>query len=175
VFVKINQFIPAAELRVLDEQGKMLGVMSKSAALQKAAEYGVDVVEIAPKANPPVAKLIDFSKFKYQLAQKAQEEKKKAKISEIKELRFTPVIAQGDFDNRVKRAREFLTDGDKVRFVVKFIGRQITRKDLGEKVLNKAIEAVDDISIVEIPFKLMGKIMMTQVTPVKKKKTQSSI
>ena len=146
--------------------------MSKSAALQKAAEYGVDLVEIAPKANPPVAKLIDFAKFKYQLAQKAQEEKKKAKISEIKELRFTPVIAQGDFDNRVRRAKEFLADGDKVRFVVKFIGRQITRKDLGERILTRAIESVSDISIVEIPFKQIGKIMMTQVTPVKKKKTQ---
>jgi len=172
VFIKINQFIPAPELRVLDEQGKQVGVMSKSAALQKAAEYGVDLVEIAPKANPPVAKLIDFAKFKYQLAQKAQEEKKKAKISEIKELRFTPVIAQGDFDNRVRRAKEFLADGDKVRFVVKFIGRQITRKDLGERILTRAIESVSDISIVEIPFKQIGKIMMTQVTPVKKKKTQ---
>lgn len=172
MFIKINQFIPAPELRVLDEQGKQVGVMSKSAALQKAAEYGVDLVEIAPKANPPVAKLIDFAKFKYQLAQKAQEEKKKAKISEIKELRFTPVIAQGDFDNRVRRAKEFLADGDKVRFVVKFIGRQITRKDLGERILTRAIESVSDISIVEIPFKQIGKIMMTQVTPVKKKKTQ---
>lgn len=171
VFYKINQFILASELRVLDQFNKQVGVMTKSEALQKANELGVDLVEIAPKAIPPVAKLIDFAKFKYQLAQKAQEEKKKNKVSEIKELRLTPVIAQGDFDARMRRARDFLLDGDKVRLNVKFTGRMITRKELGERVLKRAIEQLSDISMVEIPSKLIGKFMMMQLSPVKRKKT----
>lgn len=144
--------------------------MTKDEALRKARELGVDLVEVAPKAVPPVAKLIEFSKFKYQQQQKVQEEKKKAKIAEIKELRLTPVIAQGDFDSRMKKARGYLLDGDKVRLVVKFQGRMITRRDLGERVLRKAVEQLADCSMVEIHPKLLGKFMSMQLTPVKKKK-----
>ncbi|HZZ98574.1 MAG TPA: translation initiation factor IF-3, partial [Candidatus Saccharimonadia bacterium] len=169
-FFKINQFIQASELRVLDQFNKQLGVMTKSEALQKANELGVDLVEIAPSAKPPVAKLIDFAKFKYQIAQKAQEDKRKTKISEIKELRMTPVIAQGDFDARMKKARKFLEGGDKVRLNVKFAGRMITKKEYGEKVLKRAVDQLSDISMVEIPAKLIGKFMMMQLSPVKKKK-----
>ncbi len=170
VFYKINQFIQANELRILDQFNKQVAVMTKSEALQKANELGVDLVEIAPMAVPPVAKLIDFAKFKYQIAQKAQEDKRKTKISEIKELRFTPVIAQGDFDSRMKRARKFLTEGDKVRLNLKFAGRMITKKELGEKVLRRAVEQLADISMVEIQPKLVGKFMMMQLSPVKKVK-----
>jgi len=173
VFFKINQFILANELRVLDQFGKQLGVMSKSEALTKARELGVDVVEIAPKAVPPVAKLIDFAKFKYQIAQKAQEEKKKNKVSDIKELHFTPVIAQGDFDSRMKKARGFLEGGDKVRLVVKFKGRLITRKEFGEKVMKRIFEALDDISTLEIQPKFLGKELTAQLMPSKKKKIES--
>jgi translation initiation factor IF-3 len=155
---------------VLDQFNKQLGVMTKSEALKKANELGVDLVEIAPKALPPVAKLINFAKFKYQIAQKAQEDKRKTKISEIKELRMTPVIAQGDFDGRMKKARQFLEDGDKVRLNVKFAGRMITKKEYGEKVLKRAVDQLSDISMVEIAPKLIGKFMMMQLSPVKKKK-----
>lgn len=148
--------------------------MTKDEALRKARELGVDIVEIAPKAVPPVAKLIEFSKFKYQQQQKEQDEKKKTKISEIKELRMTPVMAQGDFDVRMKKARKYLEDGDKVRLVVKFQGRQIARKDLGERVIHKAVEQLSDCSQMEIQPKLMGKLLMMQLTPVKKKKAQQA-
>lgn len=159
---------------MLDQFNKQVGVMTKDEALRKARELGVDIVEIAPKAVPPVAKLIDFSKFKYQQQQKEQDEKKKTKISEIKELRMTPVMAQGDFDVRMKKARKYLEDGDKVRLVVKFQGRQIARKDLGERVIRKAVEQLSDCSQMEIQPKLMGKLLMMQLTPVKKKKTQQA-
>ena len=155
---------------MLDQTGKQLGVMTKQQALDKARELGVDVVEIAPQAKPPVVKLISFSKFKYQLQQKAQEEKKKTKNVEIKELRFTPVIAQGDFDSRVKRARSFLTDGDKVRIVIKFKGREITKKELGERIAVRAVEALADVSTVEVQPRLLGKLLTLQLTPSKKKK-----
>lgn len=147
--------------------------MTKAEALQKAHELNVDVVEIAGKATPPVVKLISFSKFKYQIQQKLNEEKKRTKNSEIKELRLTPFIAQGDLDSRVKKARQFLENGDKVRLVVKFKGRQITKKEFGDNVLLKATKALEDISSVEVAPKLMGKLIMMQLMPSKKKKEQS--
>ena len=170
MFFKINHFIQSPELRVLDQFNKQLGLMTKEEALRRARESGIDLVEIAPKAVPPVAKLIDFSKFKYQQQQKAQEDKKKAKIAEIKELRLTPVIAKGDFDSRMKKARKYLEGGDKVRLVVKFQGRLITRKEFGERVLQRAVEQLADCSAVEIAPRLLGKFMMMQLTAVKKKK-----
>lgn len=170
VFYKINHFIQAPELRVLDEMGKQLGVMSKSEALSKAQELGVDLVEIAPHANPPVVKLINFAKFKYQLQQKQQEDRKKSKTVEIKEIWFTPFIAKNDFDMRVKKAEEYLKSGDKVKLVVKYQGRQITRKDFGDAIFARAIERLDDVSRVESQPKLVGKSAFMIMTPAKKKK-----
>ncbi len=170
VFYKINHFIQGTEFRVLDQFNKQVGVMSKEEALRTARDQGVDLVEIASKAVPPVVKLINFAKFKYQQQQKEQEEKKKAKIADIKELHFTPVIAQGDFDSRMKKARGYLEDGDKVRLVVKFTGRMITKKEFGDRVMQRAVAQLEDISAIEIHPKLLGKLMMMQLTPVKKKK-----
>lgn len=172
VFFKINQFIQAPSLRVLDEFGKQLGLMSKSEALAKAEELGVDVVEIAPHAEPPVAKLINFAKFKYQLQQKQNDEKKKSKTAEMKEIWFTPFIAKGDFDVRIKKAREYLEDGDKVKLVVKYKGREITRKDFGDAIFAKAADLLDDVSKIESPPRLVGKNAFMQLAPAKKKKQE---
>lgn len=173
IFYKVNHFIQSPELRVLDEAGKLVGIMSKSEALAKAQELGVDIVEVAPMAQPPVAKLIDFSKFKYQMQQKRQDEKKKNKIVEIKEIRFTPFIGSGDFEVRIKKAMEYLKGGDKVKLVVKFTGREITRKNFGDAVLNKAVIALGDISKVEISPRLVGKNMFMQLMPATKKKVET--
>lgn len=170
-FFKINQFIQAPTLRILDEFGKQVGVMSKSEALAKAQELGMDIVEVAPTANPPVAKLINFAKFKYQLQQKKQDDKKKSKTVEVKEIWFTPFIARGDFDMRIRKAREYLEGGDKVKLVVKYKGREITRKDFGDAIFTKATTLLDDISKVEMPPRLVGKNAFMQLVPVKKKKT----
>lgn len=172
VFYKVNQFITAPELRVVTDIGEGVGVMSKSDALRKAEELGVDLVEIAPQAKPPVAKLINFAKFKYQLAQKHQEEKKKNKNVELKEIRFTPFIGENDFQVRIRKAEEYLKGGDKVKLVVKFTGREITRKNFGDAVLNKAVTALADISRVEITPRLVGKNMFMQLVPSKKKKIE---
>lgn len=171
-FVKINHFILAKELRVIDEQGKQYGILSKQDALMKAEELGTDLVEIAPQAKPPVAKLISFSKFKYQQKQKENQEKKKAKNAEIKELRLTPFMADGDFNSRMARAKEFISEGNKARFVVKFKGRQITKKEFGDKILARVVETLYDIASVEIAPKLMGKLMMMQMAPAKKQKSK---
>jgi len=146
---RTNQRIFAPQLRVLDGEGKQIGVLSKFDALKLAQDQELDLVEIAPAAKPPVAKIIDYNKFLYQLEKKKKEEKKKAKISETKEVRLGPFMSDNDLQVMVRRAREFLEDGDKVRLVVKFRGRQITRSEFGKQVINKVVSSLADISKVD--------------------------
>jgi translation initiation factor IF-3 len=126
------------------------------------------VVLVAEKADPPVAKIIDFKKFKYQEDKKEQAGKKKAKQQEVKEFRFTPFIAPNDFEMRVNRARKFLEKGDKVKLTVKFIGRQITRKEFGEQLLNKATGLLSQVGAVESPAKWQGRLLTTTLRPTGK-------
>jgi len=168
-FYRINHQIQDNELRVVDETGHQIGVISKSEALAQAEAEEKDLVLVNPAAKPPVAKIITFSKFKYQLQQKESDSKKSSKNVEIKEIRFTPFIAEGDFNIRIKKAREFLTDGNKVKLNVKFTGRQITRKEFGDKVINKAVEQLADIATVERAPQLMGKMLIIQLQPKKSK------
>ena len=167
-FYRINHQIVDNELRVVDDRGAQIGVISKSEALTLAEESGKDLVLVNPAAKPPVAKIISFSKFKYQMQQKESESRKSSKNVDIKEIRFTPFIAEGDFNMRVKKAREFLTDGNKVKLNVKFTGRQITRKEFGDKVIGKAIEQLTDIASVERAPQLLGKMLIVQLQPKKK-------
>ena len=173
VFYKINQFIQAPQVRALDEFGKQLGVLSRAEVLAKAQELGVDVVEVAPNAAPPVVKLINFAKFKYQIQQKNQDDKKKSKTVDLKEIWFTPFIAKNDFDMRVRKAEEYLKDGNKVKLVVKYQGRQITRKDFGDAIFARATEALEECSKVESAPKLVGKSAFMILVPAKKKKIEN--
>lgn len=170
----MNHKIPHPTLRILDEFGKQIGIMSRQEAIDQAQQVEKDVILIAEQAQPPVAKIINFSKFKYQLDQQKAEGKKKAKKQEIKELRFRPFMGQGDFDSRMKKIREFLEDGDKVRPYVEFKGREITRKEFGFKMIDKIIEQTQEFATVEIPARLLGKKIIVQLMPVKKKKAESS-
>lgn len=167
-FFQTNQYIRAESLRVVDEEAKQLGVMSKTEAIAIAEAQGKDVVLVAPNANPPVAKIINFSKFKYQQSQKDSGSRKKARSVDIKEIRFTPFIAEGDFATRMSKAREFLESGNKVKLNVKFTGRQITHKEFGDRVLQRAIEHLSDLSTVEREPAFQGKILFTQLQPLKK-------
>ena len=146
--------------------------MEKSEALKLAQEQELDLVEIAPLAKPVVAKIIDFNKFQYQLAKKKQEEKKKAKTSETKEIRLGPFMSDNDLQVMIRRGREFLEDGDKIRLVVKFRGRQITRSEFGRQVINKVIDSLEDISKVEREAHLEGKQMVALLSVEKGKKTK---
>jgi translation initiation factor IF-3 len=139
--------------------------MSKQEALLLAEEQNKDVVLIAAQADPPVAKLIQISKHKYQMQQRKQEEKRSTKKSDIKELRLSPFIAEGDLSSRIDRVREFLEDGYKVRLHVRFKGRQITKKDFGQDVLTKIFTAVADVGQVEIEPKMLGKMLTAQLMP----------
>ena len=168
-FYRINHQIQDNELRVVDETGKQVGVISKSEALSIAESQEKDLVLVNPAAKPPVAKIITFSKFKYQMQQKESDSKRSSKNVEIKEIRFTPFIAEGDFNIRIKKAREFLTDGNKVKLNVKFTGRQITRKEFGDKIINSAVEQLADIASIERPAQLLGKMLVVQLQPKRNK------
>lgn len=136
---------------MLDETGKQIGLVSKIEALQKAKELGVDVVEIAPTAKPPVAKLIDFKKFRYQEAKKERDSRKSQKNVGVKEIRLRPFIGQHDLETRVKQAKEFLTDGNQVKINVMFRGRENLRKEFGFAVIKKFISALEKVKVVREP------------------------
>ena len=169
-FYQINQYIRADELRVVDSDSKQVGVLPREEALEMAKAKGLDLVEIAPKAKPPVAKIIDFKKFKYLEAKKDREAKSKSGKVELKEVRFTPFIAQGDFESRMGRIRDFFQNGDRVKVVVKFTGRQITRTDFGRKVLDRIVTELEEEAKPDGEAKLQGKQLYLILNPIKKNK-----
>lgn len=168
-FYRTNERVTALNLRVLDANGKQIGVLNLFEALAKAKAEGLDLVEIAPTAKPPVAKIIDFKKFLYQQKKKKKEEKKKTKVSETKEVRLGPFMNEHDLAVMIKRAREFLQDNDKVRLVVKFIGRQIAHPEFGQQIMRRVIEALSDIGKTERDPHFEGKQLITIVSPERRK------
>jgi len=164
---RINYQITSSTLRLLDEEGKQIGVISKIEALQKAKELDLDVVEIAPNAKPPVAKLIDYKKFKYQEQKKERESKKSQKNVGVKEIRLRPFIGQHDFDTRVAQAKEFLEDGNQVKINVFFKGREITRKEFGYNVIKRFLIDLGTVKVVKDPH-MEGKALVVMVVPEKK-------
>ncbi len=138
--------------------------MSLSEAFSMAREKELDLVEIAPQAKPPVVKIIDFSKFLYYLNKKKKEEKKNTKTSQTKQIRFGPFIGEHDLEIKLKKARAFLEDGDKVKFAVRFAGRQITKKELGGQVLKKVLLNLDDIAKQEKEMRMEGRQLVVILT-----------
>ena len=168
-FWQINQYIRAEKVRVVDDVGKQVGVMPTAKALELARKDGLDLVEVAAKTDPPVVKIVDFAKFKYQERRKQMGSKRRSKSQDLKEVRFTPFIAENDFMIRIKKAREFLADGDKVVLVVKFVGRQITRKEFGFELIKRAYHELQESATMEREPALKGKLLTTTLSPVKKK------
>ncbi|MGI5840805.1 MAG: translation initiation factor IF-3 [Patescibacteria group bacterium] len=165
---RVNNQITAPNVRLIDEDSKQIGVMSLYEAKNQAQETGLDLVEIAPKAVPPVVKLIDFSKFKYQEAKKMKAEKKGAKGGDLKEIQMTPFIGLSDYETRLKRAKKFLSTGNKVKLSIKFLGRQITRKEFGYNLIEKFKTDLTEEATPEGEPRLMGKRLIFTLTPVKK-------
>jgi translation initiation factor IF-3 len=151
----------------LDEEGKQIGIVSKIEALQKARELNLDVVEITEKAVPPVAKLIDYKKFKYQEAKKERESKKSQKNVGVKELRMRPFIGQHDFDTRIEQAKKWVDEGNQVKINVTFKGREITRKEFGFAVIKRFIETLESIKVVREPH-MEGRILTATIILEKK-------
>lgn len=167
-FYRINQYIQAEKVRVVDEKGKQIGTMPLNKALKLAQQNKLDLVEIAPKAQPPVCKIIDFKKFRFQEEKKQKENQKKSKKVELKEVRLKPFIAENDFNFRIKRAKDFLKEGNKVKITVRFRGREITKKDFGYELLKKTVEKLGDLAKVEFEPKFAGRQMEMVLTPTKK-------
>lgn len=156
-YYRTNYNIPGTEFLVVDAQGEKLGVMPKEQAIQKAREAGVDLVEIAAQAKPPVVKIIEFQKFKYEESKKEQAAKKHAKEVELKEIWLTPRIAEHDLMTRLKRVEEFIGDNNKVMFRVKFKGREMAHTNLGFELLNRVMEVLGEKVGVERDAKLEGR------------------
>lgn len=168
-FYRTNHFIQAKEVRVIDEEGKQIGVLPLSKALAEAQDQGLDLVEIAPKAQPPVCKIIDFKKFKY-LEAKKEKAGKKSKKTEIKEVRLTPFIAENDLKNRIEKTRAFLKDKNQVKISVQFKGRQIAKKDFGYKIVDQVTQALADCAQVIQEPKFIGRRLILTLTPNEKSK-----
>lgn len=172
-FYRINQYIQAKEVRVVDETGKQIGVMPIFNAIQKAREKNADLIEVAPNAKPSVCKIIDFKKFKYLEAKKEKEEKKGQKTGELKEVVFSPFIAKNDLNIRIKKIRSFLEDGHKVKLRVKFSGRELSKKEFGYRIIDQVVNELSEISTLEIEPKFQGRELFTLILP--KKNTSKKI
>lgn len=155
----INEHIKAKEIQLIGENGEKQGVISLPDALNMASEKSLDLVLVAPNGNPPVCKIMNYGKYKFEQAKKEKEAKKKQKTLETKELRVTPNIEEHDFSFKTKNARKFLQDGNKVKITVRFRGREVNNVKSGEIVLNKFIQSLEDIATVEKKPKLEGKNM----------------
>jgi len=166
-FYRLNQYIQAKEVRVLDEKGKQIGVMPIGKALELAHQEGIDLIEIAPKAKPPVCKIIDFKKFRFLEDKKRAKEKKKTKVGVIKEVQLTPFIAQNDFDIRMTRAEKFLKDKNKVKVVVRFRGREMNKKDFGYRLLERTVERLKTRAEIDLEPKFIGNRFELVLRPIK--------
>jgi translation initiation factor IF-3 len=147
--IRLNEEIPSDTMRVIDPDGKQIGVLIKSRALEMAAEHNLDLVEIVPNASPPVCRIMDFGKYKYQLSKKEKLSKKKQHIIHVKEIRFRPTIDSHDVETKIKQARKFLDEGDHVRVRIMFRGRQIVHPELGHAVLDRVQKELTDIAKME--------------------------
>ncbi|HCV42739.1 MAG TPA: translation initiation factor IF-3 [Bacteroidetes bacterium] len=169
---RVNDEIKAPEIRVIDQHGGQLGVMTPRAAIAMARERDADLVEIVPGANPPVCKIINFGKFKYELAKKDKIQKKHQHVSLLKELRLRPNTDVHDFDFKARHAVQFLAEGHKVKAAVVFRGREITYKEQGEDVLKRLTERLNDYAKVDQPAHMEGKSMIMIFSPERKKKQE---
>ena len=166
---KINDEISAPEVRVVDAQGSPLGVLPRRDALSLALEREVDLVEIAPQANPPVCKIIDYGKFIYEQTKRDKQQKKAQTHSTLKEVRFKAGTDTHDFDFKTRHAREFLEEGHKVKATVMFKGREILHKELGEVVLQRFIDALADVAKIDQPMRMEGRFLGVMLAPDIKK------
>ncbi len=155
----INEQIRDKEVRLIGENGEQLGVMSARDALKLAREADLDLVKIAPTAKPPVCKIIDYGKYRYDLARKEKEARKKQRITEVKEIRLSPNIDDNDLNTKVNAARKFIEKGDKVKVTLRFRGREMAHMSSSKVILDVFAEKLSDIAVVEKPAKLEGRSM----------------
>ena len=161
----MNNEIRVREVRLIDETGTQLGILPTREALRAAEEKGLDLVEVAPNANPPVCRLLDYSKFAYERTRREREARRAQRQTEIKEIRLRPKIAEHDVMFKTKRAREFLQEGAKVRLRVRFRGREITHQEIARQLLLRVAERIGDVSVVEQRPMMEGRTMLMLLAP----------
>ena len=162
----INEQIRDKEVRVIGEEGQQLGIMSSRDAMKLAKDAGLDLVKIAPTAKPPVCKIVDYGKFRYEQARREKEAKKKQKVIEVKELRLSPNIDTNDLNTKVNNARKFLEKGDKVKVIVRFRGREVSHSQIGYTLLEKFAEQAKEAGSIEKAAKLEGRNMTMFLAPL---------
>lgn len=162
---RINERIRVPEVRLIDENGIQVGVVPTRQALANAHERGLDLIEVAPTAKPPVCRIMDYGKYRYQQEKRDREARKKHKQSELRSVRFRPMIGDHDFDTKLKLVKRLLAEGDKVRANLIFRARELPHPELGRKVMQKLAEGVADLAQVERPPSLEGRMMSMILTP----------
>jgi len=170
---RLNERIRVPQVRLIDEKGEQVGVVPTFEALQMARERGLDLMEVSPNAQPPVCKICDYGKFKYEKKKKEQVAKKKQTVIKVKEVQLRPQTEEHDLEYKFKNVRQFLEDGDKAKITIMFRGREIAYADQGFKIMRQLVELVKDISVVEAPPKLEGKKLIMVLAPGTGKKSAS--
>lgn len=163
--LRVNRDIRAPQIRVIDEEGAMLGVMSVPEALRLAEDRGLDLLEIAPTATPPTCKIMDYGKWKYENKKKQTAARKKQVIVQVKEIQLRPRTDQHDLDTKLRHAREFILEGDKVKVNMRFMGREMAHQEQGFAMMNKVIASLNDIGVAEANPKMEGKQMFVLLAP----------
>ena len=163
---KANERIKALDVQVIGSEGNNLGVMQLKQAIQMAKDEGLDLIEISPNANPPVCKIMDMGKYKYDLQKKANLAKKKQKIVSLKEIKLRPGTETHDYNFKIKNAKKFIAKGDKVKFTVRFKGREMQHTELGKELMDKIIDETKDIAKIESKPKFEGRQMVMIIQPI---------
>ena len=161
-----NNRITSSDVQVISSDGDNLGILSLGEAIKKAKNEGLDLIEISPNAKPPVCKIMDMGKYKYDLQKKANQAKKKQKTVSLKEIKLRPGTETHDYNFKIKNAKKFITKGNKVKFTIKFKGREMQHTDLGKDLMNKIIEETKDIAKVESKPKFEGRQMVMIIQPL---------
>lgn len=162
---RVNEQIGVPEVRLIDQNGENVGVVSKNEAMARAEEAGLDLVEISPGAAPPVCKILDYGRFKYEDQKKKSEARKRQKTIDVKEIKMRPNIDQHDYDVKMRSIQRFLAEGDKVKVTLRFRGREMAHQELGMKVLDRVREELDEVAKVEQFPRLEGRQMIMVVAP----------
>ncbi|WP_253307093.1 translation initiation factor IF-3 [unidentified bacterial endosymbiont] len=166
---RINEEIRVSHVRLIDLEGEQVGVVSINEALIKAAEAGVDLVEISPNAEPPVCRIMDYGKFLYEKSKSAKEQKKKQKIIQVKEIKFRPGTDEGDYQVKLRNLIRFLEEGDKTKITLRFRGREMAHQQIGLDMLNRLKEDLAPLAVVEsFPSRIEGRQMIMVLAPKKK-------
>lgn len=163
--LRINEQIRVREVRLIDEKGEQRGIVSTLEALRIAREAGLDLVEVAPQSVPPVCRLLNYGKFKFEQEKKIKDAKKKAKVTELKEIRMQPKIAEHDLDFKANHVREFLEDGNKVKVTIRFRGRELAHTEIGEQILGRILAKLEGVYVLERPPLMEGRFMSMVLSP----------